>query len=162
MKKILIITILLMLFGAGCRPISNSGNAKKDNKRSVADSTVQNNLPKETEMKIAMTSEKSAYPASTEKLIITITNNTSTEYYTGEDCSIEFFNGSAWKKIPLEFAYNDIGIILFPHKAREFSVYLYPEKYNYAPGKYRVHKTIRPALTADEKYDITCEFYIDA
>ena len=159
MKKVLIVLILLSLFGAGCRPISNSGNTKKDNKRSVADSTVQSNLPKETEMKITMTSEKSTYPASTEKVGITITNNTSVEYYTGGDYSIEFFNGSAWKKIPVDFFYHDVKITLFPHDAREFSVYLYPEKYNYALGKYRVLKTI---WSADEKYDITCEFHIDA
>ncbi len=158
MKKILIALILLLLFSAGCRPVSNSGNTKKDNKRSEADSTMQSNLPKETEMKVTMTSERSTYPALTERVDIIITNNTSIEYYIG-DHSIEFFNGSAWQKIPLEILFHDLLITLLPHEAREFSIYLHPEQYNYAPGKYRVLKTI---WSADEKYDITCEFYLDA
>jgi len=101
MKKILmilLIILILMFFLTGCHSSLNSNKAEKNNKRNGADSTVQNNLPKEAKMKITMTSEKSTYPASTEKVDVIITNNTSIEYFTGDEYSIEYFDGSVWKK----------------------------------------------------------------
>lgn len=63
-------------------------------------------------MNITMKTELDSYPQTTETLKVTITNNSDFEYKTGKGYYIEYYNGSSWNKIPLEFFVHDIAISL--------------------------------------------------
>lgn len=59
-------------------------------------------------MEIIMKTLQNTYSSSTVKINITITNNTFIEYSTDMNYSIEYYNGSTWVKIPLEFCIDDV------------------------------------------------------
>jgi uncharacterized membrane protein len=71
--------------------------------------------------------------------------------------SIEYYNGSTWVKIPLEFCIDDVMIFLHPQESKEFNIYLYPDQYYYQPGKYRICKTVS---SNDGIYKLTSPFNI--
>ena len=108
-------------------------------------------------MEIIMKTLQNTYPSSTVKINITITNNTFIEYSTDMNYSIEYYNGSTWVKIPLEFCIDDVMIFLHPQESKEFNIYLYPDQYYYQPGKYRICKTVS---SNDGIYKLTSPFNI--
>jgi uncharacterized membrane protein len=108
-------------------------------------------------MEIIMKTLQNTYSSSTVKINITITNNTFIEYSTDMNYSIEYYNGSTWVKIPLEFCIDDVMIFLHPQESKEFNIYLYPDQYYYQPGKYRICKTVS---SNDGIYKLTSPFNI--
>ena len=78
-------------------------------------------------------------------------------YSTDMNYSIEYYNGSTWVKIPLEFCIDDVMIFLHPQESKEFNIYLYPDQYYYQPGKYRICKTVS---SNDGIYKLTSPFNI--
>ncbi len=91
---------------------------------------------------ITMTMPQNSYPVKTESMKVNITNNTTKESGFGYGYEIEYFNGRAWQKVPLEFAVIDIYLILQPGETRTETINLYQDQYRYVAGKYRVIKTI--------------------
>jgi hypothetical protein len=132
-------------------------------KTSSLSSTEQNNSSEE--MKMIMKVVPNAYSSSVDKVNLTITNNTSFKIYTGLGYSIEHYNGSFWDKIPLDPAYFLICITVSPQESKDFIIHLYPEKYDYQPGRYRVCKTVSTTKRIDDPerrtYGLTAEFNIE-
>ncbi len=156
MKSILLLFIMLFII-SGCGK-SYKNDSGRDNKKDMVNSIEQDALQGDTQMKVTMISKHDTYPISTKKVGIMITNNTSVEYQTGDAYIVEQFDGSLWKKVSLEFAYHDALITLLPQEARDFDIYLYPEQYDYEPGKYRIRKEV---WSKDQKFEVTCEFNLE-
>lgn len=91
------------------------------------------------------------------KLSLKISNHQSAEASTGMDYTIEYLNGTVWTEIPLQFAVNDLKIILLPDASRKIDIYLYPEQYQYKAGQYRICKTVS---TAEKEYKVYAPFTI--
>lgn len=112
--------------------------------------------------KIAMTMEKTSYPLLTEKVDVTIQNNTSINIYTNLDYSIEYYNGTEWNKLPLDIVYFLIRVTILPQESKGFSIYLHPEQHKYQQGKYRVCKTVSTTKHKENPncmlYNLTAEF----
>jgi len=113
---------------------------------------------------VMMTSVQNTYPSTADKVYLTIKNNTSTAMYAGSNYHIEYFNGS-WNKVPLNFCATDICFSLPPQGSRDFTIYLFPEQYDYQPGKYRICKTVATDFNINEPerrtYDLTADFIIE-
>ena len=175
-KKILFFLIYLLIFCVGCSQnteikdtiqhnkgsIITSPSSTEDTptpKISILPSNKKNNSSEENEMKITMMAIQNTYSSSTDKVNVIITNNTSFEFYMGMGYSIEYFNGSVWNKIPLEISINDVMITLSPQQSKEFSIYLYPEQYDYKSGKYRICKTVS---SNDRTYELTSDLTLSS
>lgn len=118
----------------------------------------QNNVSNDSEKKITMISRQETYPTSIKEINVIIENNTSVEYNTSLGYTIEYFNGSAWSRVPLDFNINYLIVFLPPGESKEFSIYLYPEQYNYKPGRYRISKTVYSS--SKDAQILTCEFNV--
>ncbi len=149
-----VLLICLLLISAGC-------NQRQDYKELPAPETSrlvsskQNPSGLEAKMKanITMKAVPDTY-SSADKVHVIITNTTSSKAYTDMNYSIEHYEDSEWKKIPLNIVYNLVKISLLPNKSEEFTIYLYPEQYDYKPGQYRVFKTISTISDLPEKHSI--------
>lgn len=115
----------------------------------------RNKVPGETNMKITMKAEPTTYPLSTDKIYITITNNTPIYCFTGMDYSVEHYNGSTWCNLPLSICAAMTKVDLLSGESKGFDIYLLKNQYDYQPGKYRVRKTIS---TGEQEYELIAEF----
>ena len=119
----------------------------------------QNDPSNGSERKISMRSRQEAYTTSIKEIYVTIENNTLVDYNTDLGYTVEYFNGSSWDKVPLSFPINLPLVFLRPGESEEFNVYLYPEQYNYKPGRYRIFKTVESS--SKDIQELTCEFNIE-
>jgi hypothetical protein len=173
-KNRLLFLICLLPFCVGCNQNTDSKETLQQNNISIilspssTEETLipkisnispgkQNNSSEETKTEITIMAVQNTYSLSTDKVNVKITNNTLNKCTTGMDYSIEYYDGSIWSKVPIEFGIDDVIIDLPPQKAKEFSIYLYPEQYHYQPGTYRICKTVS---STDETYELTYKFNI--
>lgn len=149
--------LCLLLICMGCDQKHGDINSMNEDKTIEQ----QNFRPEE----INMTMVQTTYPTPTIMFDVTIKNNTSIKVYTGLDYSIEYYDGTTWNKLPLDFTYFLSLITILPQESKDFSIYLYPEQYNYQQGKYRVRKTVQTTTRKDDPksklYDLTAEFNIE-
>ncbi len=173
MRKLLLVFISLIIC-IGCNQNSNYTSNRQQNKLKASnqptlvetkpiskESSVSYNKnynkSEEHEMNINMKTELDSYPKTADTITVIITNKNDFKYNTGKDYIIEYYDGSTWDKIPLQFLAHDIMITLLPQEPKEFKINLFSEQYQYKSGKYRICKTI---YTSDEKHNICAQFNI--
>ena len=149
-----IVFMLLMCMGCGQR--SGDGINMYDDK-TIGESKIPEG--------ITMSIGEISYPTNTDKVIVTIKNNSSHEFYAGSDYHLEYYNGTTWSKVPINFVTTDVAFSLFPKKTKDFDIYLHPEQYKYQPGKYKVYKTISTTLKINDPerktYELTAQFSME-
>jgi hypothetical protein len=173
MRRLLLVLIFLILC-VGCNQNTNYKNNGKQNnvkvniwpnltentpitKRTSVSSNKNCNGSEARKMNIAMKTELDSYPKTIDTLTVVITNKNGFKCNTGKGYNIDYYNGSTWGKIPLQFLVNDIMIILLPQESKEFKINLYPEQYQYKSGKYRIYKTV---YSFGGKHNIYAQFNI--
>lgn len=50
---------------------------------------------------------------------------------------------------------------IYPHKSRRFKCYLYKEKHDYTPGRYRILKTFTMEKEIYQDYEVAAEFTLE-
>jgi len=90
-------------------------------------------------------SDDNDFPINLTAIELAIMNNLQDDITTGESYSVQVLKNGSWIDIPLDIAFNDPIIIIAPGSKRVFRCELYPEKYSYAPGKYRILKDVSVA-----------------
>lgn len=71
-----------------------------------------------------------------------IMNHLQDEIITSEPYNVQVLKNGAWTDIPLDLAFDQPGLIISPSSARVFQCDLLPERYDYAPGEYRILKEV--------------------
>ena len=150
MKQTLIVFSILALLSVSCR-----GTARKTTQADNQEQRMQVVQTKDFSMTLAQTE----YTIPVDMVKLAIKNNTESEAYLNEYYDIEILNGSEWKRIPLELAFIDIAYSLEAGASHEFEIALYPDKYNYKPGKYRIRKNV---MTELENFELAGEFVLKA
>lgn len=154
-SRILLLTIVTAMFlMPGCDH-RNAGEIIMN-----GDSNIQN-----SKIEPVMYIAQPVHSISTERVVVTIKNSLSTNIYSGLDYSIEYYDGATLTKAPIEITYFLSLATILPQESKDFCIYLYPEQYNYLPGKYLVRKSISTTKHADVPnctiYDLTAEFNIE-
>ena len=72
---------------------------------------------------------------------IIVTNKYSEDIFIGEDYYIAKFNGKKWVRLPLHYAFVDIGYKIPKGESKSFTINLQKERYKYSRGQY---KTVKP------------------
>lgn len=83
----------------------------------------------------------------TDSMIVTIQNNSDSDFIADGHYSIERQNGGTWEAVPFDFVANDYLVVIEPGNSYNFKVFLYPgasdgpvANYKYTNGKYRIVK----------------------
>jgi len=146
MKHLNILFALLLI----CSVTACTGNSRKPDTSNPDGQQVPStpseqqapSTPSQTSNSIEMLIDKSVYPLGTEEIELTITNNTQSEATTGEYFTLYHYKDGSWQQIPLELFFIDIAYILQPGEARDFTISLHTDMYDYTKGKYKVGKTV--------------------
>ena len=71
---------------------------------------------------------------------IIVTNKYSEDIFIGEDYYIAKFNGKKWVRLPLHYAFVDIGYKIPKGESKSFTINLQKERYKYSRGQYKIVK----------------------
>ena len=71
---------------------------------------------------------------------IIVTNKYSEDIFIGEDYYIAKFNGKKWVRLPLHYAFVDIGYKISKGESKSFTINLQKERYKYSRGQYKIVK----------------------
>lgn len=71
---------------------------------------------------------------------IIVTNKYSEDIFIGEDYYIAKFNGKKWVRLPLHYAFVDIGYKIPKGESKSFTINLQKEQYKYSRGQYKIVK----------------------
>lgn len=71
---------------------------------------------------------------------IIVTNKYSEDIFIGEDYYIAKFNGKKWVRLPLHYAFVDIGYKIPKGESKFFTINLQKERYKYSRGQYKIVK----------------------
>lgn len=74
---------------------------------------------------------------------------------TGEYFYLEFYDGSDWKKVPLNYFFNSIGYSIKANETVIYKINIQPKAYKYKAGKYRIFKQV---LVDKKNYSLIAEF----
>lgn len=111
-------------------------------------------------LQINMKTEKPVYPAGTESVKVTLTNNNPQTLFFGEYYSVARKSGRQWILLNGGGVWNDVGIIMQPKQTHEFTANLYPLFNDNKPGIYRVYKEIG-FYNSSPKWYMAAEFRIE-
>lgn len=73
-------------------------------------------------------------------ILIIVTNKYSEDIFIGEDYYIAKFNGKKWVRLPLHYAFVDIGYKIPKGETKSFTINLQKERYKYSRGQYKIVK----------------------
>ena len=71
---------------------------------------------------------------------IIVTNKYSEDIFIGEDYYIAKFNGKKWVRLPLHYAFVDIGYNIPKGESKCSTINLQKERYKYSRGQYKIVK----------------------
>ena len=71
---------------------------------------------------------------------IIVTNKYSEDIFIGEDYYIAKFNGKKWVRLPLHYAFVDIGYKIPKGESKSYTINLQKERYKYSRGQYKIVK----------------------
>lgn len=99
-----------------------------------------------------------------EKILVRMYNYSLDTLMIGIHYAVDFQEKGKWIKVapPDNVGFVDVGYVIHPFMARDFSVALFPDRYIYPPGKYRVMKRyhILDDVSPRKGYEIFAEFEI--
>lgn len=93
-----------------------------------------------------------------EAVQIKIVNHSQNTVTAGKDYKIQQDRDDAWFDVPVNFAWNDIGILIDSNSEKSFIISLGSHQYTYQKGRYRISKTVHSNQTG---YDLTVEFTVE-
>ena len=103
-----------------------------------------------------------------DSIVVEMMNNTDNTCVTGEAYTIEQRVNGEWMVLPFKprkdgtvYAFNDIGYELAPHRARQFTIHVEPDKYDFERGQeYRIVKEFFK-LGQNNPKSVYCYFIIE-
>ena len=141
----------------GCSPASNP-ETSTDTETHVTVNVELNTLTPD-EGGYIFTSDENDFLFGLETIELDITNHLQDEIITGESYHVQLLKDGAWTDIPLDLFFNQLGLKITPDSTRVFQCDLHPEKYDYAPGEYRILKEVS---VDGRQYTISIKFELCA
>lgn len=104
---------------------------------------------------LSMVVAPAVYKLPIKEIEVQMTNTTNKEVITGEYFYLEFYDGSDWKKVPLNYFFNSLGYMIEANEIKTYKVNIQPKAYKYKAGKYRIFKKVS---VGKKNYNLVAEF----
>ncbi len=136
----LILSVILCMLLLGCQNNKKNSDIMPYPNDTTARKEQQIQQKKE---EVTMISLRDEYHFPLSKIEVRITNHSNMDILTGVGYYIEYFTDNEWTRVPLNYAFVEIAIIVLPDSSEDYIIDLQANKHDYKKGLYRVVKRIK-------------------
>ncbi|MGZ2609390.1 immunoglobulin-like domain-containing protein [uncultured Bacteroides sp.] len=136
----LILSVILCMLLLGCQNNKKNSDIMSYPNDTTARKEQQIQQKKE---EVTMITLRDEYHLPLSKIEVRITNHSNMDILTGVGYYIEYFTDNEWTRVPLNYAFVEIAIIVLPDSSEDYIIDLQANKHDYKKGLYRVVKRIK-------------------